>query len=357
MIHAALLGLLLPPAAARPVDEGPLRVVGGEVETGFDATVALTDGSFLCTASLFDARHALTAAHCLEGVYSSAGLLSVLDDQLELLSTVEAHAVHPSFDRHQLPSRVFASGDIAVLRLTWELSVEPIPLRLEHIPTDDAGRDALFVGFGITSENAPSTSGTKRSGEVRLTAALGDTLVSLDDADAPHVCSGDSGGPLYHDGPNGWEQWGVTARGDCSSAGTWTRTDTYAQWIDEAVEKLDRRHGGACAHSSSPAWLLALLGLAARRRTLGLAVTLTACTNPCEALNRRITERFAACDASAGEGKRPTGPSFCDTTSAERADCLGDCYEAAPCVAVTEDPDFELGSCLAACFGPGETGF
>ncbi len=166
----------------------------------------------LCTATLIDENHALTAAHCVS--YFEKGYVvfarNFKDRDSAHLREIIAVKSHPLYWLDQPES---ASGgstleldyhDLAVLRFRGSI---PAPYRPAKLLRDAsllrAGSAVWIAGFGLTSA-AGSTSGNwdkgvLRKGQLQLldvSPQNSDLLFPLPQ-DGTSICHGDSGGPVY----------------------------------------------------------------------------------------------------------------------------------------------------------------
>jgi secreted trypsin-like serine protease len=256
---AAILPVLLPLLlAAGPVSaaDADAKIVNGEEEDGYDATVALgaslgSNTFSACTGSLITPRVILSAAHCgadipLELVVS-AGVAFFGPDILDPDFTIgfEDMAVHPDYvELANGMGGTLGENDVAVLILAEDApdSVAPFWLRQEELTEDLEGAMMTSIGFGITGSDGRG-SGTKRSVELRLDEV--DDVFLLSEGDATEgegqICSGDSGGPQVVTLEDGRvQQWAVHSWGDqdCESVSGSTRVDVVYSWVTDQVEAV-----------------------------------------------------------------------------------------------------------------------
>lgn len=288
-LGVAALGLALATSACIPDGSPPLRertgerassIVGGTPSspTAFPATGMLVAANRLvCTATLIGPDVVLTAAHCLEP--PQFGWLSfTLDpdatDGMSNMIDVDYVHQHPNFD----PS-VDEFIDLAVRNdIGIAILAEPITdVALERLADAAApvagGEDLSVCGYGRVAWNmgAPVM---KRDALVVVDRAEGFEFSTT--ADDPQPCSGDSGAPLFVDGPNGRQIVGVVSRAmgrsdKCDTGAIITRVAPYSGWIAAAAqaraadEGCRASRGGSLAPLAAMA-LLVLLPRARRRR-------------------------------------------------------------------------------------------
>lgn len=158
-------------------------------------------GSF-CSAAVLAQDVIITAAHCVTG--SPDYRVHWRDkDGLPVLREIATIAIHPGYTKDAAQQRK-RSIDLALVRLR-----EPLPVPFKPVSfsaaTPRAGDTLNVAGYGLGTENDPSTSGVFRSTPLGVIEPYGPSsiLVWLTDpatgpkASGAGACTGDSGGPIF----------------------------------------------------------------------------------------------------------------------------------------------------------------
>ena len=225
----ALAGALGAAGMAHAGDE--VRIVGGQIETRFPAVGALlADGEWFCTGTAIGRRVILTAGHCLDGMTGEVEFFLGADaNHPQNGKRFSARSIHPhpnysSDDNY----------DVGIVVLDDDVGVDPIPARLDPLGQDIIGRDATFVGYGLTVQDGDG--GEKRSVAIPI-SEVNNFFIGYATPNK-NTCNGDSGGPALMDIGHGLEVIGVTSYGDagCTEYGYNTRPDVFASWIQAFLD-------------------------------------------------------------------------------------------------------------------------
>ena len=257
VLSSAVLTLLL--ATVGSGQNQISNIVGGEdagaQEFPFVAKIRYGSGRVGCTGSLIDVDRVVTAGHCV----SNYGRLVV--EFGDSLSTGPQYAV---VERTVHPEYSVQVNDIAVLHLDQPVQgIQPVPIltledELRYAPSGT--RSVAAAGWGDTTQGGNGSSRPTRLQVVRqipMYTAV-DCRRVLDDLrrqgkkpqppsihekglcageEGRAIGSGDSGGPLLVQTPNGWSLIGVLSQRTQDPEQTvtymahWTRTSYYIPWM------------------------------------------------------------------------------------------------------------------------------
>ena len=221
-----------------------------------------------CAGSLLDARHVLTAAHCISGRESMKPLnlrvavgLTALNHDSAQARDVESIAIHPEYDARRF------EYDAALLRLAEPVDLTTaMPIRPAG-PADAAletpGTALTITGWGSTRPHLPShkaknkppkyahslrqTTVTVVDNEQCVQAYRGKHVTPVDPAmmicaaqPGRDSCTGDSGGPLFAATPDGFVLVGIISWGvGCAvpdNPGVYTRISALADFLNRALK-------------------------------------------------------------------------------------------------------------------------
>lgn len=222
------------------------KIVGGtDVTPGaWPWQVYISDGNYICGATLINNQWLVTAAHCdfdLSSWYAYLG-----DHNIRILDG-ETRIRVVDFIQHEDYNSRTIDNDIALLRLetnvTFTDKIQPACLPGGRV--DDESAQGVVTGWGTTSEGGrvsnilqqasitvlnPSECGNDNS----LTICAGEIRPIIRDS-----CQGDSGGPFVVKDSitNAYYLSGVVSNGvGCRGRGVYTRVSAYEQWIQDTIE-------------------------------------------------------------------------------------------------------------------------
>ncbi|MBR0778023.1 trypsin-like serine protease [Bradyrhizobium diazoefficiens] len=180
-----------------PQAEGVARAV---------VTIVGSRGNF-CTGSLIASKVVLTAAHCVQPG-ADYKIVAYGADNTPQLQNVRTVGIHPNFNVQAMAAHR-ATADVALLQLEIPLKGKStVPVGMPKIPIPVGGRFTI-AGIGVTVRGDGKSGGTTRVAGLVTTGQPGTLQIRLVDPvtngvrDGIGACTGDSGGPVFEDTPNG----------------------------------------------------------------------------------------------------------------------------------------------------------
>jgi secreted trypsin-like serine protease len=234
-------------------------IIGGEAVKSTDfarsATVGIyTTGrrglEFLCSGTLISKNLVVTAAHCMQSVYTIVYVSfgEEMPQSILPLIRVDEFISHPEYGNIQKPGEDGSlywttQKDIALLKLSVEAPVGFAPIGI-HADTDSIPLQSklLLAGFGTTNDEKGTAAVSMNQVEVSLDSLVEDYLV-IDQTDYKGACFGDSGGPAYLKTAQGWLVVGATHAArpgffDCHHKSDYTSLSKYEAFILNIAEEL-----------------------------------------------------------------------------------------------------------------------
>jgi len=298
LFHIAVLSwfcLLGSQIQAEPL---PTRRIIGGTEAGSAAAwpwmLSLRDNlGHRCGATLIDPYWALTAAHCVDGVYNVSSLSVVVGmyRQDDLLNTdripVRRLVRHPHWDTHNYDS----PNDLALLQLARPSAALPVWLPTPDNPLLRPDTPAIGLGWGtvnlVPEQSAEvlqqvtlplvsdSLCQSTYAGEYQL---IDSQLCAGYAAGGKDTCLGDSGGPLVATDGAHWWQLGITSFGGrtggplCAGAnayGVYTEVSAFLDFIGDTLFSRLSLIPADAQYRAGERWSLSLLEAADAQRPRG----------------------------------------------------------------------------------------
>jgi hypothetical protein len=267
---------------ASTIEQGIVRATtnGGRNEVVMVHARAIVNGQFItrtCSGAYFAPRVVVTAAHCLENIFSNqlfvyygdnfaqdvtqltelGGLLSPpAPGQPSTWSQADSFETHPQWDAE------FFHPDMGVIYLDRKLPFDPLPLARFRLGSSWVGRSVTISGWGANQATGPTTATggqVQRTGSTRilgspteadyhpedpnpgmLVPAVRQNVLKIDGrAPNSNGCFGDSGGPVIvkqygQDYLAGVEYFGGLF---CEDYSLYTRIDPFLPFLDEAYRR------------------------------------------------------------------------------------------------------------------------
>ncbi|OAF02198.1 peptidase S1 [Bradyrhizobium centrolobii] len=235
LIAAALL--LTAPAHAivgggTPQAEGVARAV---------VTIVGSRGNF-CTGSMIAPKLVLTVAHCVQPG-ADYKIVDYGTDGKPQLMNVRTVAIHPNFNMQAMQAHR-ATADVALLQLDIPLKGKStVAVGAPNVPIQVGSRFTI-AGIGVTTRGDGKSGGVTRVAGLIATGQPGTLQIRLVDPvtngvrDGIGACTGDSGGPVFEDKPNGpmivgvisWST-GPNGAAGCGGLTGVTPLTLYRDWI------------------------------------------------------------------------------------------------------------------------------
>lgn len=191
----------------------------------------------VCTGTVIARDLVLTAAHCVQPKADYA--IALREHGTIRLDKIARIVLHPKFDPHQFETRR-PSPDMAILKVS-----EPLPSRYRAAKLSAAaafpkhGETFTLAGFGFAKDGDAHSAGTLRSITLPNIGSTGDSMirVSAGHGRSAGACTGDSGGPAFHNGELagviGWTS--IPAGKNCGFTTGVTLVGFQRGWIDSTI--------------------------------------------------------------------------------------------------------------------------
>ena len=204
-------------------------------------TIVGSRGNF-CTGSLIAPRVVLTVAHCVQPG-ADYKIVDRGSDGAPQLLNVRTIAIHSNFNMQAMQAHR-ATADVALLQLEIPLKGKStVAIGMPQIPIQ-VGSRFVIAGIGVTVRGDGKSGGATRVAALVATGQPGTLQIRLVDPltngvrDGIGACTGDSGGPVLEDKPNGpvlvglisWST-GPNGAAGCGGLTGVTPLTLYRDWI------------------------------------------------------------------------------------------------------------------------------
>ncbi|KAK0412644.1 hypothetical protein QR680_006329 [Steinernema hermaphroditum] len=205
------------------------------------ASLAFSNGTRYCGATVIGDRWLLTAAHCKLRNWLTRIFVGEDGGEFRKTHRVRKFITHRRFDIN----RTVDPFDIALIetreRIQFNDYVSPV-----HLPIRDLeiGTDAVVIGYGLTDPSDILLEGHSKI--VECAANIPDAMICFGSVQG-NACKGDSGGPLLRDDRHGdtW-QYGIVSAGKYSEEegrcneshpSTFIRVSRFCDWIAQMTQR------------------------------------------------------------------------------------------------------------------------
>ncbi|MBA8826647.1 secreted trypsin-like serine protease [Saccharopolyspora lacisalsi] len=225
----ATLALVAPAqaaSAAPPAPESePMIIDGRNADEAPWAARMFADGRQACSATVVASEWILTAQHCVEGADRVSFHVGSLDQTRGREVVAKQGGVH-----------VHPSADLALVNIRSSAQVTPAPLGSPGAAA--VGETVQTYGWGATCTDRPEIECQSRLLKVadvtvtdnRCSDYRGGTAICARRGDGIPA-GGDSGGPMFAQGSNGYVQVGVASTSNRSTRTAYTNVTQYRDWI------------------------------------------------------------------------------------------------------------------------------
>ena len=211
-------------------------------------TIVGSRGNF-CSGSLIAPALVLTVGHCVKPG-ADYKIVEYGPDKQPQLRDVKTVAVHPGFNMQAMLAHR-ATADVALLRLAAPLgNSKAAALSVPQLPIA-AGNRFTIAGIGVTVRGDGKSGGIVRTASLVATGKPGTLQIRLFDPltqgakeTGRGACTGDSGGPVFEDQPDGpaivgvisWST-GPNGTGGCGGLTGVTPLTLYRDWILQTAKQ------------------------------------------------------------------------------------------------------------------------
>lgn len=215
----------------------------GPPELAAQTVMIVSTRNSICTGTAIARDLVLTAAHCVQPKADYA--ITIRDKGATRIAKVSRIVLHPQFDPHQFETRR-PSPDMAILKIAEPLPATYRVARLDAVAAlPKRGKTFTLAGYGFARDGDEPSLGTLRSIALPSVGTTGGIMVRLSagHGSSNGACTGDSGGPAFHDGEvAGVIGWVSTPDGkNCGFVTGVTLVGLQRAWIEKTARTLAGR--------------------------------------------------------------------------------------------------------------------
>jgi secreted trypsin-like serine protease len=228
----ALLGI----SPAHAIKGGVL----GPPDLAAQTVMIVSTRASICTGSVIARNIVLTAAHCVQPKADYA--IAVQENGATRIAKVSRIVLHPKFNPNQFRTR-HPTPDMAILKISEAL---PLSYRVAQMARDPVlpkhGEMFVIAGYGFSRDGDEKSLGKLRSITLPAIGTTGGIMVRLSAGDGVNAgaCTGDSGGPAFHNGEvAGVIGWLSAPSGkNCGFVTGVTLVGLQRVWIDSVIRSI-----------------------------------------------------------------------------------------------------------------------
>ena len=239
-------------------DSDPISRATVAIYLNFKGEDGSTNFKNICTGTLVDPTHVITAGHCYAEVAAKFGttvdnvrgatavafgtsIVNSMQSTNVVFRKIAAATVHPKYVLNGVShATTVAMYDVAVLKLETPAPQGTLPAQLGTGNLITAGLKLTLAGFGLTDGvKQTEATGLNKVDVIVDFPAITATQFGFRAVDGKNSCSGDSGGPAYLISSSGQLiVVGITSWGDrtCEKVGVYTSVPVMADWINSTIQ-------------------------------------------------------------------------------------------------------------------------